>query len=243
MRYAADVLNNIIPISDFTRSKAGRVFGRVRTDTAVIVVKSNVPIAVMVSSEEYDRLSEDSENLYLMQTALERLAESEGKPRLTHTQLLHELGAAARTGGTGKGGGQPLTVKQKRARLRQAARQQRRSRPHRAAQGEAQAGRGAHRLQARGTRRGDARHRHRPANRRRDVPRGGAAQTSAWAVTDRAGNQKHPCHPCPEKRNDLPLWFRVLFPIAFFGRQPLQATLQTSRPNPPRPAPLARSPR
>ena len=92
MGYAADVLNNIIPISDFTRGKAGRTFDRVRTGAPVIVVRNNVPAAVMVSPEEYDRLSEDSENLHLMQEALERLAKNEGKPRLAHDQLLHELG-------------------------------------------------------------------------------------------------------------------------------------------------------
>lgn len=92
MGYAADVLNNIIPISDFTRGKAGRAFDRVRTGAPVIVVRNNVPAAVMVSPEEYDRLTEDSENLYLMQEALERLVKNEGKPHLTHDRLLRELG-------------------------------------------------------------------------------------------------------------------------------------------------------
>ena len=92
MGYAADILNNIIPISDFTRGKAGHAFTPVRTGAPVIVVRNNVPAAVMVSPEEYDRLSEDSENLYLLQEALGRLAKNEGEPRLTHEQLLQELG-------------------------------------------------------------------------------------------------------------------------------------------------------
>ena len=92
MGYAADILNNIIPISDFTRGKAGHAFNQVRTGAPVIVVRNNVPAAVMVSPEEYDRLSGDSENLYLLQEALGRLAKNEGEPRLTHEQLLQELG-------------------------------------------------------------------------------------------------------------------------------------------------------
>lgn len=92
MGFAANILNNIVPISDFTRGKASLAFEKVRNGAPVIVVKNNVPAAVMITPEEYDRLSEDSENLYLTQLALTRLARNENAASLSHKQVLSDLG-------------------------------------------------------------------------------------------------------------------------------------------------------
>ena len=94
MGFAADVLNNIISISDFTRGKAGAAFERVRAGAPVIVVRNNTPAAVMVSPEEYDKLAEDSENLYLLELALQRLQASEFGDAIAFNTVMEELGVS-----------------------------------------------------------------------------------------------------------------------------------------------------
>ena len=73
MAYIADMLDNIIPISDFSRGKASQAFERASNGSRVIVTRNNTPTAVIVSPEEYKRRAEAEENLYLLSLAIERL--------------------------------------------------------------------------------------------------------------------------------------------------------------------------
>lgn len=91
MGMAAAIMNNIVPVSDLTRGKANDIFERIMTGAPAIVVKNNEPTAVMLSPEEYDRLIEDSENLYLLQLATERLADADASRMVSRERALEEL--------------------------------------------------------------------------------------------------------------------------------------------------------
>ena len=92
MASVADMLDNIVPISDFSRGKASQAFEKAQGSTPVIVTKNNTPTAVIISPEEYKRLAEVEENLYLLGLAIERLDANEGKKRLTEKEVMEHLG-------------------------------------------------------------------------------------------------------------------------------------------------------
>ncbi len=92
MAYIADMLDNIIPISDFSRGKASQAFERASNGSPVIVTRNNTPTAVIVSPEEYKRLAEAEENLYLLSLAIERLEANEGKEPIPFKDVLAKQG-------------------------------------------------------------------------------------------------------------------------------------------------------
>lgn len=79
MARVADILDNIVPISDFSRGKASQIFEKASGNTPVIVTRNNTPAAVILSPEEYRYLAEAEENLHLLGLAMERLEANEGK--------------------------------------------------------------------------------------------------------------------------------------------------------------------
>lgn len=89
---AADIIDNIVPISDFSRGKASQTFARVADDTPVIVLKNNAPIAVITSPSEYSRLAQIEEDYYLLAEALERLARNEKPESLSFDEVMAEYG-------------------------------------------------------------------------------------------------------------------------------------------------------
>jgi len=73
MTISADALDSLVPITQFNKGLAAKIFGRLRTERQIVVLKNNQPTAVILSPEEYKRLSEAEENLHLLQLAGSRL--------------------------------------------------------------------------------------------------------------------------------------------------------------------------
>lgn len=48
-----NVLNSLIPITNFNKGKASQLFSRVQKGDTLIVIKNNSPVAVVISPEEY----------------------------------------------------------------------------------------------------------------------------------------------------------------------------------------------
>lgn len=92
MASVADMLDNIVPISDFSRGKASQAFDRARSGNPVIVTKNNTPTAVILSPEEYKRMAEVEEDLYLLGLAIERLDANEGKAGIPFEEVLDHFG-------------------------------------------------------------------------------------------------------------------------------------------------------
>ena len=66
MAYAANILNSLVPITQFNRGQASRIFDRLHTESQLVVLKNNQPAAVILSPEEYARLSEIEEDYFLL---------------------------------------------------------------------------------------------------------------------------------------------------------------------------------
>ncbi len=79
----ANMTDNLVPISDFSQGKAGKIFNDVfQNNREYIVLKNNQPTAVVLSVREYketqekltklERLLELAENAYLLDAASSR---------------------------------------------------------------------------------------------------------------------------------------------------------------------------
>lgn len=92
MAFSANLLQNLIPISHFNRGQASHIFDRLRTEKQLIVLKNNQPSAVILSPEEYTRLTEIEEDYLLLLSANQRLAENADKKTFPMNTVLNELG-------------------------------------------------------------------------------------------------------------------------------------------------------
>ena len=75
MLNTANLLNSLVPITQFNKGQASKVFDRVKTENQLVVLKNNVPSAVILSPEEYERLTELEENYTLLSLAESRLSD------------------------------------------------------------------------------------------------------------------------------------------------------------------------
>ena len=75
MAYTADILDSLVPITQFNRGQASRIFDRLHTETQLIVLKNNQPAAIILSPSEFQRLSEIEEDYTLLLEATRRLKE------------------------------------------------------------------------------------------------------------------------------------------------------------------------
>ena len=94
MAYAASILNSLVPITQFNRGQASRIFDRLHTESQLVVLKNNQPAAVILSPEEYARLSEIEEDYFLLIEATKRLADNNA-PTTPIDAVLKELGITA----------------------------------------------------------------------------------------------------------------------------------------------------
>lgn len=92
MLLASDLLENTVPISDFNHGKSSKIFARVMDGATVVVMKNNAPAAVIVDVEEYKRLMEAAEDLYLLELAQERLAKHGPEDYIPWDKLMDEFG-------------------------------------------------------------------------------------------------------------------------------------------------------
>ncbi|MDR0843567.1 MAG: type II toxin-antitoxin system Phd/YefM family antitoxin [Acidobacteriota bacterium] len=69
MGITADTLNSLVSITQFNKGQAAKIFDRLKTERRLVVLKNNVPSAVILSPEEYVRLSQAEEDARLLQVA------------------------------------------------------------------------------------------------------------------------------------------------------------------------------
>jgi len=92
MSVTAEILNSFVPISQFNRGQASKIFERVKTEKQIVVVKNNRPEAVIISLEEYLRLLEIEEDQILLAEAEKRVKENGDEPTIPESVVLEELG-------------------------------------------------------------------------------------------------------------------------------------------------------
>ena len=88
---ALDLLDRLVPVSDFSRGKAGVIFSRAEREP-VFVVKRNKPRYVVMSLEEYRRMQEELEDERDYRLAMERLEANAGKPTVGWKEMLDSCG-------------------------------------------------------------------------------------------------------------------------------------------------------
>ena len=87
----ADVLDSLVPITQFNRGQASRIFDRLRDERQIIVLKNNQPAAIILSPEEYARFASLEEDYALLLEATERLGRNSGKSSSLE-EVMKELG-------------------------------------------------------------------------------------------------------------------------------------------------------
>ena len=66
MELTANFLTRLIPISQFNKGQAAKIFDRLRSEPELIVLKNNQPSAVILAPDEYIRLAEIEEDYNLL---------------------------------------------------------------------------------------------------------------------------------------------------------------------------------
>ena len=90
MAYTADILDSLVPITQFNRGQASRIFDRLHTESQLIVLKNNQPAAIILSPSEFQRLNEIEEDYTLLLEATRRLKEDSSSTS-SREELMSEL--------------------------------------------------------------------------------------------------------------------------------------------------------
>lgn len=87
----AAAMDCFVSQTDFSKGKAPEIFRRIGKQKRVVVIKNNKPSAVILSPDEYKRLSEYEEDAELLALAEKRIAKSSGK-LYSREEVIKELG-------------------------------------------------------------------------------------------------------------------------------------------------------
>ena len=86
MAIASDFLQSLVPISQFNKGQAAKIFDRLRSEKELIVLKNNQPSAIILSPEEYTRLTEIEEDYFLF------LDDNGNKETVSYDSVMKHLG-------------------------------------------------------------------------------------------------------------------------------------------------------
>ena len=92
MELTANILTRLIPITQFNRGQASKIFDRLHSEPELVVLKNNQPSAVILSPDEYTRLAEIEENYMLLLEATKRLVANEGKSAIPEADAMKHFG-------------------------------------------------------------------------------------------------------------------------------------------------------
>lgn len=92
MALATDFLQSLVPISQFNKGQAAKIFDRLHSEKELIVLKNNQPSAVILSLEEYTRLTEIKEDYFLLLEANRRIEENGDKKTVSLDSVMDHLG-------------------------------------------------------------------------------------------------------------------------------------------------------
>ena len=91
MAIATGFLQSLIPVSQFNKGQATKIFDRLRSEKELIVLKNNQHSAVILSPEEYMRLMEIEEDYFLLLEANKRLEDNGTKTVLSMEAVMKDL--------------------------------------------------------------------------------------------------------------------------------------------------------
>ena len=91
MAISSETLRSLVSISQFSKGQATQVFDRLKNEPQLVVLKNNVPAAILLSPDEFSRLAEIEENYRLLMLAQERLTVSSLEAR-NEVDVMRSLG-------------------------------------------------------------------------------------------------------------------------------------------------------
>ena len=94
MATPAELLDNMVPVSAFSRGKAAQAFSSASNSTPVIVLKNNAPYRVITTPDEYAYRSEVEADMVLMAEAMARLTANQDAGSVPAEEVYAELGIA-----------------------------------------------------------------------------------------------------------------------------------------------------
>ena len=92
MASVMSVIKNTVPISQFNRGLAGKIFEDVKQSGAKVVMKNNVAECVLISPEEYVRLMDEVNDARLLAVASERMAHFNPATLISEEEMNRRLG-------------------------------------------------------------------------------------------------------------------------------------------------------
>ena len=85
-------ITNTIPITQFYRGLAGKIFDEVKRCGAKVVMKNNVAECVLLSPEEYVRLMDEVNNARLLVMASERMSHFDPSTTISGKEMNRRFG-------------------------------------------------------------------------------------------------------------------------------------------------------
>ena len=85
-------IENTIPISQFNRGLAGKIFADVRQSGAKVVMKNNAPECVLLSPQEYVRIMDALNDAKLLAIAAERMEHYDSDTAVSADEVQKNLG-------------------------------------------------------------------------------------------------------------------------------------------------------
>ena len=92
MEIAANLLQSLVPISQFNKGQAAKIFDRLHSEKELIVLKNNQPSAIILSPEEYTRLTEIEEDYFLLLEANRRMEGNGNNETISFDSVMNNLG-------------------------------------------------------------------------------------------------------------------------------------------------------
>lgn len=95
MASVVSAITNTVPITQFNRGLAGKIFEDVKRSGAKVVMKNNAAECVLLSPEEYVRLMDEVNDARLLAVATERMAHYDPSTLISEEGMNRRLGVTA----------------------------------------------------------------------------------------------------------------------------------------------------
>ena len=95
MKSVMSALRDTVPINQFNRGLAGKIFEEVKKSGAKVVMKNNTAECVLLSPEEYAKLIDEICDARLLLLASDRMSRSDLSKTVTQEEVYRELGLSA----------------------------------------------------------------------------------------------------------------------------------------------------
>lgn len=95
MNSIRSAIENTVPITQFNRGLAGKIFDEVKHCGAKVVMKNNSPECVLLSPEEYIHLLDEVNDARLLATATQRMSHFNPSTTISQEQMDQEFGFTA----------------------------------------------------------------------------------------------------------------------------------------------------